>query len=285
MWMRRRTTFQGLKMVAQRLYFLILVNTYRRCGTVVAFVKHNEIPHSWPKSREEWMQTCSRLWQSVDVIVHMTETSRQNECSSLLQKKPGVIVPHPHYDLVDPVEHGESARRISRLVVLGGLERRKNALAAVQTALDIGEIEIIVSGTSDGSPWQNVVAPQATTSSLHIHSGLIEESDLYAMFDGSAAVILNQRTALNSGVMFLALSRGAPVICPDSRVNLELQEEFGTNWIRTFSGVLTTAGLRELIAEPVPRRLPDLAGRDAFSVGQELMSAVQRGAEARSHNL
>lgn len=266
-WMPGGSFFETVKRFVQRRYFLLRISLYRWRGTQVLFVLHNTVPHLWSGTQAHWNRRCTKLWTVVDGVVHMTEASQRDLRFDALKQKPSTVIPHPHYALVEQSNHAAKAERICRLVFVGGLETRKNALQAVREALTLEGFEVFVSGPGDVVPFQDILE-RDTAAELHLHLDALSDDDLYELFDEPAAIVLNQREALNSGMVFLALSRGAPVICPATSVNIELRKEFGSQWIRVFEGEISAATLRILASEPVPGVLPDLTNRTAQKTGE-----------------
>jgi hypothetical protein len=183
------------------------------------------------------------------------------------------VVRHPHYDLVDPAVHAGKAGEIKRLLMLGGASQpRKNAYSAVHATRSIPNIRAVITGDL-ASEFGIGFAFQPN---VELIDGILNEPSLFALFDGATAVLLNQPNQLNSGCMFLGLSRGAPVICPDTPANREIRSLVGSDWIRLFEHPLSSEKLAELIREPIPVTLPDLAPFNPGLLGRSFRQWVDQ---------
>jgi hypothetical protein len=240
---------------------------------LVIWFAHNEMPHYWNDDPESWLSESEPLFSQIDAVVHLTETARSLPVFTRLQHLPSTVHRHPHYELVDPSTHRHQAGKIRRLLLIRGTERRKNAAAALKEIQHVPGLTAVITGES--------AAEFEKYSATEFLPGLLTEEELFDLFDGRSAVLLNQPRQLNSGVMFLALSRGAPVICPDTPVNRELRSLVGSNWIRLFNPPLTSSEISELIREPVPEVLPNLDSFEpkqiATTLGEWLRDIVGNG--------
>jgi hypothetical protein len=140
--------------------------------------------------------------------------------------------------------------------MLGGAsEPRKNAYAAAQAIRNVPNMRAVITGDLASA----FATGFSSYPNVHLIGGILSEPALFDLFDGATSVLLNQPNQLNSGCMFLGLSRGAPVICPDTPANREIRSMVGPEWIRLFEYPLSSEGLAELVSEPIPVKLPDLA--------------------------
>lgn len=251
----------------------LLLRTLRARGFKVVWFAHNQTPHDWTESTDAWFQRANALYEQVDAVVHLTNASSRLPAFDRFQALPQTVVRHPHYDLVDPAVHSGQAGEIRRLLMLGGASQpRKNARSAVQATRNIPDITAVITGDL-ASDFATGFASQPN---LEMIDGILSEPSLFALFDGSTAVLLNQPNQLNSGCMFLGLSRGAPVICPDTPANREIRSLVGSGWIRLFEHPLSSEKLAELIREPVPVNLPDLAPFNPEVLGRSFRQWVDQ---------
>lgn len=252
----------------RRRILLAVLRSLRRRGSTVVWFAHNQVPHAWTGSHAEWVKRSRPFFAEVDAVAHLTEASTLVPGFAHLAHLPAVIVRHPHYPLVDPVEHAAKAGRIGRVLLLGGLEQRKNAVEAVGAIVSDGHLTAVVTG--DGRPRDPVFASPR----VHVIEGLLDADTLEGLFDGTTVVLLNQAEQVNSGVLYLALSRGAPVLCPDTQVNRELRSLVGPDWIRLFRPPLSPSALRELTAQPIPASLPDLQVFSPARIGEAFVASL-----------
>lgn len=237
------------------------LKTLRARGLKVVWFVHNSTPHDWPGSAEQWFQRAQGFYQHIDAVAHLTNASTRLPAFGRFQDLPHTVVRHPHYDLVDPATHAGRAGSIAKLLMLGGASQpRKNAYAATQAISGIPNIRAVITGNLDSKPASRFMSLPC----VDLIDGILSETALFSLYDGSTAVLLNQPKQLNSGCMFLGLSRGAPVICPDTPVNREMRSLVGPEWIRLFEAPLSSDKLAELISHPIPVELPNLS---TFSPG------------------
>lgn len=259
LWVDPQGAKQRVTYPLRRRLLLVLLRSLRRRGSTVVWFAHNQKPHAWEGSITDWVKRAQPFFEQVDAVAHLSETSSTLSGFTHIAHLPSMIVRHPHYALVSPDEHAANAGEITRVLLLGGLERRKNAGGAVRAILDTHYLTAVVTG--DGRPTD----PALASPRVHVMEGLVSDAALMAVFDGRTVVLLNQPHQINSGVMYLALSRGAPVLCPDTPVNREIRASVGGNWIRLFRPPLTAEVLRSITEAPIPRVLPDLS---PFSPGR-----------------
>lgn len=234
----------------------IVFRTLRARGLRVVWFAHNSTPHDWNGSTDAWFRQANALYEQVDAIVHLTNASSLMPVFDRFRDLPQTVVRHPHYDLVDPAIHAGQAGQIRRLLMLGGASQpRKNANSAAQAILNVPNMRAVITGDLAS----DFATGFASNPNVHLIDGILGEPALFALFDGATSVLLNQPNQLNSGCMFLGLSRGAPVICPDTPANREIRSMVGPEWIRLFEYPLSSEELSELVREPIPVKLPDLA--------------------------
>jgi beta-1,4-mannosyltransferase len=228
----------------------------RARGYKVIWFAHNATPHDWHGSAEDWFRRSHAFYKNIDAVVHLTTASTLLPVFDRFRRLPQTVVRHPHYDLVTPAVHAGKAGPVKRLLMLGGASQpRKNAYAAAQEIRNIPDVRAVITGDLDSEVAHGI----RTFPNVDLIPGILDEGALFDLFDGSTAVLLNQPNQLNSGCMFLGLSRGAPVICPDTPTNREVRSIVGLDWIRLFEAPLSSEKLTELIRDPIPTELPDLS--------------------------
>lgn len=273
LWLPASSAWGSVRRRVGRAVFVASLRLLRRRGTVVVHIAHNAKPHRWGGSQEEWDNRFAAYFELVDATAFLTESARDHRAFSRLRSKPWCLLPHPHYTLLQALDFKVAGARISRLVFLGGLNARKDARNAIRLSARTLDLEVIVTGSGDATELRERIESDRARP-VTLIEGHLQEADLHDLLRPPTAVVLTQRDALNSGVVFLALSRGAVVICPDNATNIELQAEFGTGWVRTFDDVLDEARLAALLEEPIPAELPDLANRAPERVVTGLLKLI-----------
>lgn len=274
-WLPAATRWGCVRRRAGRALLLTQLRVLKLRGTVIVHVAHNAKPHRWDDSQEEWDNRFHAYLKVVDATAFLTLSAREHRAFTRLRGKPWCVMPHPHYALLPACEFEAARTRISQLVFLGGLAARKDALDAISLSSRLPDLEVVVTGSGDAPRLRERIGSDGGRP-VTLVEGHLSDTDLHDLLRAPTAVVLTQRDALNSGVVFLALSRGAVVICPDNPTNLELQAEFGPSWMRTFDGVLDEERLTALLEEPIPAELPDLTHRTPEKVVAGLLELTDR---------
>ena len=247
----------------QRRQSLLLgkLDDLRAAGTTVVWVAHNEMPHEWAGTRDEWLRISQPFFDRVDAVVHLTEASAALPSFDRLALLPRVVVPLIHFELVDAANHRDLAGPIERVLLLGDVQARKHYDEVVEAFAGTSDLELVIAGTIDDSDEKvrSFIASVAGDERISVIAGPVDDAVLHALFDGRSAVVLDQPGALNSAVLFLALARGGVVLCPDTPWHHELADRYGHHWIRTFASPLDAATLQRGLADPTPSELPDLS--------------------------
>lgn len=212
---------------------------------------------------------------------HLTHASRQDPAFQHLRHLPWAVVPYPHYERVEAPVHEEAAGPISRLAFIGGFVARKRALPVIEMVLRETELDVVVTGSperaSDLSRFRGLAPGR-----LEVLHGYLDAEQLYGVFDGRTAAVISDAEALNSGVVLLALSRGAPVLAPPTPTNRELVEAFGTDWVRLPPAHLDASSVRQLTQTHIPQRLPDMERRTPEAIGRQIAAFLEELGPRRS---
>lgn len=261
-WLESKSSaWSGIRRSIIRRGLPLFLRSLRSRGFKVVWFAHNSTPHDWHGPEDGWFNWAHTFYETIDAVVHLTNASTRLPVFDRLHDLPQTVVHHPHYELVSPAVHAGQAGPITRLLMLGGASQpRKNAYAAVQTIRNIPNLRAVITGDLTSE----LASGFRSLPNVDLIPGILDERALFALFDGATAVLLNQTNQLNSGCMFLGLSRGAPVICPNTPANRELRSMVGSEWIRLFEAPLSSGKLADLISDPVPTGLPDL---NRFSPG------------------
>lgn len=240
-------------------------------GTRICWTAHNSMPHSFVGSRQKWERRTRHLFGRMDAVAHLTRASMESPDFARLSHLPAVVARHPHYDLVDAADHAGNAGEVSRVLLLGAISARKNYLASVDLVLKSGSQRIVVAGSPrDSRTMQGLHERKAAfPDRIEVIDRFLPKDELYSLFDGKTAVMVNQPAALNSGVMYLALSRGAPVVCPPTPTNVELAGLLTTSWVR--AGDMSSERVGQALREPVSPLLPDMSEFSSDRTASSLM--------------
>ena len=249
------------------------IEAMRRSGTKIVWFVHNRRPHNLSTTQGSYHRRIAPFWPLIDGVVHLTHASREDEAFHHLGHLPSSVVPHPHYDRIDPSAHARAAGRVSRLAFIGGLSARKRAMSVIEMVLCETALDVVVTGASRGGRDESRLRALGPDRLEVLHHP-VDDEGLYRVFDGRTAAVITDAEALNSGVLMLALSRGAPVLSPPTPTNLELAEEFGSDWIRLLPATLDGAAIERLARQDIPSRLPGMARRTPEAVSRTLVTFI-----------
>jgi beta-1,4-mannosyltransferase len=192
----------------------------------------------------------------VDAFVCLSEQSR----TMALERFPGLIggpahiVPHGHYrDAYPRTISRETARqRLSLppeatvLLHFGLMRPYKNVPHLIRTFRALpkpGAVLLVVGRTFDEVIEREIRAAADGASSVRLDLRWVPPAEVQLYFAASDLVVLPYRRILNSGAVMLALTFARPVLVPDLGAMRDQQETFGADWIRLYSGDLTTTEL------------------------------------------
>ncbi|TFD29190.1 glycosyltransferase [Cryobacterium lyxosi] len=145
-------------------------------------------------------------------------------------------------------------------------------------------VDIIKAGKN--SAWKLVLAGRASPASyadslrarIAGHQNIddrfayLSDADLVRLIQTSAVVVLPYREMYNSSAALTSLSLGTPVLVPANEANQRLQDEFGPEWVITYSAELSEADLAKALLTSTgssENALPDLSKRSWSEIGQK----------------
>jgi beta-1,4-mannosyltransferase len=161
-----------------------------------------------------------------------------------------VVIPHGDYaPWIARIRPGVNLSRTPgptvRLVGLGAIKRYKNFEEAIVGVSGCEDFTLTIAGNdSDHAYLASLQSLAAETNNVVVQPGRLEDGPLIDLALASDATLLTYESLYNSGVVFLALSLGRPVIARDGPMTRELRDEYGPEWIGLYEGRLTPAGLR-----------------------------------------
>lgn len=267
-WYTRRMLPVGrAKSAVRRRLFLSYAKKVQARGGVVCWFAHDRMPHLASADGvplDRWIRLIEPFHRLIDSVVHLTTASIVDPAFSHLRHLPHAVVPHPHYPLVDPAVIGTHPAPLRQLVFINGTEPRKEAASALRALRGAG-LKLVITGASGQS--RDVDELIVSLPNAEFRGGPLSDEDLQGILSPGSAVVLCQKNLLNSGVMFFALSRAVPVICPRNPVNLEIAGELADGWVRTYS---TLAEIRDCLG-PAPGGVPDLSHRSPEALARVLV--------------
>ena len=252
----------------------------RARGGIVAWTVHNLAPHALdPSRRAVWEDFFPAFRDRVDLLIGMTARSLDVAVAAYpdLEGRPRAIVPHPHFRTAypPPGARAEARARFGLpddafvLGMLGAVRASKGvpaAVAAFRAARSMNaaadETLLVAGACADEAERRRIGA--AGAAGIVFRDAPLPPAQLSAAFGAVDAILINQRTTLNSGTLLLALSMNRPVIAPACGSVGELAAHLGAAWIETFEGELDGEKLRGLLDRLRARARPAVAPLAAF---------------------
>jgi beta-1,4-mannosyltransferase len=192
--------------------------------------------------------------------IALTETGATRACHRYpaLRSKPGFIIPHGN--IRDAYPGTEISREDARLRLgiaqsskvvgfFGSVERYKGITQLVEaySSLDDNRAVLCVAGKCYLTPQERAYIEHiaARYNRVCLRLEYIPDADATSYIRASDLVVLPFREILNSGSAVLALSLDRPVLVPAKGAMMELQQFAGAEWVRLYSGELTSETLRQ----------------------------------------
>ena len=237
------------------LALLLLVWITRLRGSRLVWTVHNLHPHERPHPRLErwfWNRFLSLLDGFIALSPGGAEAARAE--FAVLRRRSGFIIPIGHYrgSYPDSVGREEARTRLDLPAMarvygfLGRIRPYKNVPHLVRTFRSIvdQEAHLLVVGQPDTEESRLAVV-EAVGDDPRVHLTLEHVSDdmVQVYLRACDLVVLPFTEILNSSSAILALSFDRPALVPLSGAMGELQTTAGTDWVRTFSGALSSSEL------------------------------------------
>ena len=251
-----------------RLILLLLLKSHSALGAKIVMVVHNAFPHGDSRGWEFW-KMASNLVASVDCFVHFTEASR-----TLFEKRVGargqsIVEPFP----VDCPTNNSSCgykQHTSSLIFLGVNEERKQLQFLLEPNSRPSGFSIQASGFENEEEFRDRYGfdPTVPASPVKWLGRRLSSAELEEVFHSSSILVLNQQDQLNSGLMWMAISRGVRVLAPETPAFLELVAKLGEGWLELFPPGTSPSNIQNLANKffTQPRKPPPRLGSFAALV-------------------
>ncbi len=271
-------SIRRLRPTLRRTRLLAWLSFVRIRGARVVWVAHNRFPHGLAGSIESYMARTERLWRTIDGVWHLSQASSNDQAFLHLTGLPTAVIPHPRYAPM-PDCHADGPAIGERVALfLGGFDPRKECERAILACTQVQQVRIVVTGCPERNPCLHRMLKHMDVlvgASIDIRPGYLGDKQLGCLLSGNAVLVLTQERQLNSGIVFLGLSNGCPVICPDTATHRELAELYGSGWIRILHDFDDVEAYSRLISAPAPPSLPDLSLNSSSSIGLELRQFLE----------
>lgn len=179
-----------------------------------------------------------------------------------LSGKPISMIKHPEYEpILDSLERQRPQFENEPPVVLcfGVLRPYKSYETVIDAFLKLDErtnVKLKIMGAVADPEYLEALERRINKSPLiELHAGFVAENTLVQEIHAARCVVVPYERLYNSGVVFMALSVGAPVLLRSGPVASELQKEYGAELVRTYENEIRASDMDELLAAPRPTKV------------------------------
>jgi beta-1,4-mannosyltransferase len=237
--------------------FLAMIDLVRLRGGKIVWTVHNLRAHDALHPVLE-----ARFWRRlilrVDGLISLSETglAMARERFPRLRRLPAAVIPHGHYrDLypsctVDARAELDIAANARVILFFGEVRGYKNVDGLLRAFRDVeasNAVLLIAGSPSDASLSKSIAKQAALDGRVRLALRFIERDRVARFFAAADLVVLPYRLILNSGSALLALSFNRPVLLPDLGSMGDLKNDFGSDWVNTFSSNLDAAELEHAL--------------------------------------
>lgn len=250
------------------LVLLVMLKTRASRGVVV-WTAHNYEPHEirYPRLYGLWQKAMARL---VSLVLCLTAASSENidQPAGWLRangyRGPVRVTPHGPYPMGDVAPR---AAPTNVAAAVGQIRRYKQFEALVSAWPATGKYTLRISGANvDADTVSFLLQAAATRQLIDVRVGRLSDDELQQEVL-SAALVIAPGIRPNSGVTYLALSAGKPVMVADTPSARELRRQFGRHivlvpWPPTEADVVQALNEAEAasdVARPEMRSWPEIA--------------------------
>lgn len=236
---------------------LALLKHYRRRGLTVVFFAHNILPHGERLLPDRIDSVWRHVRKISDYVVYLSDESQ----SLLHSEEAGareVVIKHPVSRHQNRLGLSRSSGLI-RLLSVGGFEPRKEITSCFEAIKHTKQLQLTITQRIFSSQLLHTIYESRASKlppNVRVEFKIWTKRQLNLELAKSDFLLLSQRKILNSGVIFLGLGFGVPVICPRSLGTTALEGVFGKAWIRLYEHPLVSEQLEELVRYPSENSRP-----------------------------
>lgn len=207
----------------------------RARGTVLIRTVHNLVPHE--KSRLIERFGIHALQLATDGFIHLSKTTMV----SFACDRESELIPHPSYrswgPFTRPKSLGKDSIRIPRVLYFGAIRPYKGVVNFIASMpLDERRFVLRVVGRPFGDGVEDEVRSLlADRPWISYRLEFLDDVSLWDELQRADMAVLPFEQVTNSGSAMLAASANLPILMTDSPLGRELQDCFGSQWIRLFS--------------------------------------------------
>lgn len=256
-----------LKGAAKRFALRIALRRARLRGRGILLTVHNLQGHE--KSTVAEARALRRLYRQVDEFVVLNESVALTHMTSRTPR----VIPHGNYAQLYGARDPRQARS-GHMVFVGTIREYKNVTGLLRAFHVAASKEAGLQLTIAGRPWTSDLEDKVRDladgrDDVDLQLRELADSELTRIMGTAEIIVLPYVQLYNSGVVFLALTLGVPVLVPRTPATTLLQEEFGDDWIRIFDGFVSAEALLRSRRATIPTALPDLSRYDWESLSHQ----------------
>lgn len=237
---------------------LLQILTWARAsGAKVVWTAHNLQSHEsfHPRLERHFWRAFTR---KLDGFISLTRSGATLARARFprLGDLPCFVIPHGHYRGAYPneISREEARERLclpprARVVCqVGAMRPYKNLEGLIESfvGLDDDDAVLLLAGRPSSASMENALLRLASADArIRIHTGFVPDHELQIYLRAADLAAFPFSQVNNSGSAILALSFDLPVLLPRAPTTIELQEQVGASWVKTFTGRLSSEALSE----------------------------------------
>lgn len=249
----------------------VLLSLQRLRGTKIIWTAHNSFSHEHHHPKLERL-FWKGLFRRLDGIIAHSATA----CADLRERAgriPICVIPLSHFSGLYPPPSVSSRQlqSIQRIGFIGRIRRYKGVpdLITAFRSYSGSDVSLVIKGKPEDAGTADTIANLcANDCRIDLRFGFLSPQDLTNEVASLDVVILPFKWVTNSGSALLSLSLGTRVVVPNTPYFLELQKEFGSEWVFCFEGDLTALAINEICVwakQPMVSAQPQFSERRSIS--------------------
>lgn len=199
----------------------------------------------------------------VSQVVYLTDPKQLGaEHRAALSGKPVSMIKHPEYQPSLPSSDDQplpAGYRPPFALCFGILRPYKAYESVIDAFLELdprSDVQLKIMGAAPDPDYLTALERRVDGSPLiDLQPGRVADDVLVQEISAARCVIVPYERLYNSGVVFMALSVGAPVLLRSGPVALELQQEYGNELVVTYDNELKASDIDAVFSSPRPAKL------------------------------
>lgn len=220
----------------------------------------------------------------VSHVVYLTDPRPLGvQYRAAISGKPVSLIKHPEYGpLLNSLEKQEVPEhdQFPFLLCFGILRPYKSYETVIDAFLKRdaqSKVKLKIMGAAPDPEYLEALEQRINKSPLiELHAGRVSDEALVQEISAARCVVVPYQRLYNSGVVFMALSIGAPVLLRSGPVASELQQEYGDQLVRMYDGQITASDIDALLSAPKPSKVQTPAERTWEYAGKQYSGLYRR---------